>query len=994
MKRERLLFCGSAIATLLASAGPAAAQGAAPAQIEEVVVTGSLIQGASEDAALPVTAITAQDLQKQGSPTSLELLKALPIVGATIGEANPLGSSRSEGTASVNLRGLSPVRTLVLFNGRRLAPINSGTASLTDVNTLPMAAVGRIEVLKDGGAATYGSDAVAGVINFITRRNLDGFEAQASYAYVKGSDGDVQAKLNWGQVWDRGNILVSLGYQHRSELRATDRDWAQPDYLENPTAWSTATNPGIYSVGNAAATAVSFLDPGCAAAGGVVTPLPSVGIARNCLFQATAFQNIVDEQNLGQAYAEVNYRVTDDIEAHLEAFYSRTHARNVATAPSISPTVFPTTASTGGPAAGVIPGRYYIPATNPGLVDLLNRYTSADLGLTAAQYAAARTSGVNAGPNWRPIGLGGNPTSGSGATLTHRDFQVYRVSGGFKGKVPFAKAVDWDLNLTYGEARADSPGVDTLVSRLEYALRGLGGPGCTPGGSNAATSTPGAGPCQYFNPFSTGLQANALTGQANPGFVGRPNSADLVDWFTDPNSAITTNGIFTTELVLSGRLGFLALPGGKVGWAAGAQYRANHVKVSPSDISNLLLNPCIDEGAPISTCASSPSGPFSIFGANAPRDYNQEAKGVYGELSLPITDDIQVQLALRHEKHEAGTTTNPKIAVRWQVFPMLALRASAESTYRAPPLAALDPAINTTVSQAVGTIRVPFIRQGNPDLKPETADNWSAGAILSLGDFRATVDYWRYLLRDQLIIEDGPSLVNALLPASGGNRCADPAFAALRARFTFNSVGCGQAVNIARVVVLNANGPKADLSGIDVVLDYRIRDVWEGDLSFGADFTYNINYKVGGIQQFGTTLAQPFDAVGKLNSGIQPLALPQWRVQAFAEFDRGPHSLRLQVRYADSIVDQRAGSGTASDITAQVPGFPTGTRVLGGVKIKGFLQNDVHYTWRSPWDATFSLSVLNVFDKDPPLARTELSYDAFTANPLGRVIKFGVQKTF
>lgn len=995
MRRYSVLGGSSLLALSLSAAlaGTARAAEDQASDVDAVVVTGSYIAGAAEDAALPVTAVSAQELQRQGSPSNVDLIKGLPIVGPTIaGDANPLGSSRVEGASSINLRGLSNARTLVLFNGRRAAPISSGTQSLVDINSLPTAAVGRIEVLKDGGAATYGSDAIAGVVNFITSRNFEGLEVSASYSAIAGSDGDATFKMNWGKVFDRGNVLISFGFTHRSELRVTERDWATPDYLENPTAWSTSTNPGIYSIGNSAATAVSFVDPGCEALGGQLTPLASVGIARNCLFQATAFQNLVDQQNMGQLYGELNYDVTDNVEFHIDAFYSHTRADNVATAPSIAPTVFPTTTSTGGPGTGIIPGRFFIPASNPGLQDLLARYSAAQLGLTGAQYTTAQTIGVNAGPSWRPFGLGGNPAFGGRQTLTYRDYEVYRVSGGFSGTL--GADTKWDVNVTYGSATAESPGADTIVSRMEYALRGLGGAGCTPGGANPATSTAGLGPCMYFNPFSTGIAGNALTGTGNATYVGHANNAELVDWFTGANVGVTTNSLLTLEAVLNGKLPIFELPGGQIGWAVGAQYRSTAVKIVPDDLSNFNLNPCVDEGAPLANCAAAPTGILSIFGPVTPRDYNQEVKGVFGELSLPFFDSFSMQLAGRYEQHDAGSTFNPKIAVRWQLSSFLALRASAGSTYRAPPQATLDPSIFTTVSQAVGTIRIPFDRTGNPDLLPETADNYNAGFILALGGFKATLDYWRYVVKDQLIIEDGPSLVNALIPASGPNHCGDPAYAALQARFTFFAGGCSTVANVARVKVLNVNGPTVHLSGVDFSSEYRRQDFLGGDLVVSFDATYNIDYRIDAIQQFGLTLQQPFDAVGKLNVGIQPLSLPEWRLQTSLDYQRGNQGFRWQIRYASSIMDQRAGNGTASDITAQVPGFPAGTTVQGGVVVGAFTQHDFYYRWEGPNDLTVNFSVLNVFDTDPPLSRSELSYDAFTANPLGRVFKFGVTKRF
>jgi outer membrane receptor protein involved in Fe transport len=193
MKRTSFLRGGSCLALAIATMG-AMSSGAAHAQqksnegstqVEEVVVTGSFIRGTPEDAALPVDVVSAEELQKRGSPSTVELLKALSISNGVLGDTNQFDSRAqgSEGSGSVNLRGLGSQRTLVLLNGRRMAinPFGAAGAGIVDTNIIPAAAIGRLEVLKDGAAATYGSDAIAGVVNFITKKNFEGLEAGADY---------------------------------------------------------------------------------------------------------------------------------------------------------------------------------------------------------------------------------------------------------------------------------------------------------------------------------------------------------------------------------------------------------------------------------------------------------------------------------------------------------------------------------------------------------------------------------------------------------------------------------------------------------------------------------------------------------------------------------------------------------------------------------------------------------------------------------------------
>jgi Outer membrane receptor for ferrienterochelin and colicins len=243
MLKMKLLAACAAPVLAIGMAVPAAAQEApAPAQgsddesvVPEVVVTGSLIRGTPEDASLPVDVIGSDELARQGSPTGLDLLKNLPTSNGVLGDANQFDSRSqgSEGVASVNLRGLGPQRTLVLLNGKRVVQAGTGIP-VVDINLIPQSAIGRIEILKDGAAATYGSDAVAGVVNFITRSEQRGFQASGDYRYIRGSSGDYTGTVSFGHRKNGFQFFASFGYQHRSALPTTARDFTVQPYPNNP----------------------------------------------------------------------------------------------------------------------------------------------------------------------------------------------------------------------------------------------------------------------------------------------------------------------------------------------------------------------------------------------------------------------------------------------------------------------------------------------------------------------------------------------------------------------------------------------------------------------------------------------------------------------------------------------------------------------------------------------------------------------------------------
>ncbi|MAF28627.1 MAG: TonB-dependent receptor, partial [Croceicoccus sp.] len=259
MKVKSYYLLGSALGAVasIGLAAPAMAQdadtditadqqplGTEPAP-REIVVTGSYLRvGEPEDGALPVDVFGTEELETRGIDSPLEFIKNLPSVGTSLGDSNQYGAGNSQGVGSLNLRNLGRERTLVLFNGRRYMPEPGDGA--VDTNLIPMFALDRIEVLKDGAASTYGSDAIAGVANFVTRRGFDGLVVDGNYTFIDGSDGDWQGSVLFGKNLGDANIMVGAGYQRRSELPTTERSFTQQPFSENPSGYSPVSNPGIY----------------------------------------------------------------------------------------------------------------------------------------------------------------------------------------------------------------------------------------------------------------------------------------------------------------------------------------------------------------------------------------------------------------------------------------------------------------------------------------------------------------------------------------------------------------------------------------------------------------------------------------------------------------------------------------------------------------------------------------------------------------------------
>jgi iron complex outermembrane receptor protein len=992
MLKRRYLCSGSAMAVAMAMGGPALAQQAST--VEEVVVTGSFIRGTPEDAALPVDVISSEDLEKQGSPSTVELLKALPVSSGVLGDTNQFDprAQGSEGSGSVNLRGLGAQRTLVLINGRRMAanPFGQAGAGIVDTNIIPSAAVGRVEVLKDGAAATYGSDAIAGVVNFITRKDFDGLEVNGSYRYIDGSDGDYTTSVLWGHAWENGNVLLSAAYQHRSELSTTERDWATQPYFSNPEGGWSAGNaiapflPVTNTASGAFVPAAGFqLDNGCVPLGGVVQP----GALPACLFAYIPYDNLVEKEDRFQLYGEANAELGENAELHIEAFYSETDVPEWKTSPSYLALQTPT--ATTNPTVGQLPGAvlagYFVPASNPGFI----AYRNANPGQIPAFATGAHIPGVR----YRPMSVGGNPAFDNdyGSSEGRRHYDAFRVSGGIRGT--FANEIGYDFALTYGQETGVRTGYDTIVSRYQLALRGFGalnndtGGGCTAAETNNFTTNAGnaALGCHYFNPFSNGTQQNSITGATNPAFNSAlANNPELVKWFFQEVYTKQTQKLFVADAVFNGELPW-ELPGGNVGWAVGGQFRRNFFTSIYNDLSNIDANPCIDTPVTGSTSCSVRNGPLMFLGTGEQADLESDVYGLFAEMALPVTEDLQIQLAARYEDYggETGSTVNPKISIRYQLTDWLALRGSAGSTFRGPPLTQLTSSSVTALSFIGGAFRAIDIF-GNADLEPEKAKTYSVGAITELGRFKATVDYWRFDFDNPIVAEPSGSMVNTMFPGGSSVNCGAAGFAGLQERFVFQGA-CGIAT-IARVRTFWTNGPAIKTSGIDVLADYDFGDVWGGQFRVGGSATYTLEYKVEDFEVGGVTVEKAFDAAGYLNYQLTATSLPKLKGSVFAEYNRGPHNFRWTVNYIDSYIDQR--------VAIFAPNPVNGAVNPNGAKIDDSWMHEIDYRVLLPWDVTVNLSIDNVFDTEPSFARLDLNYDPFTGNALGRTYKLGVKKVF
>jgi outer membrane receptor protein involved in Fe transport len=1009
------LTSASGVALLIGIAGLASpawsqdAQNNQSTQVEEIVVTGSNIRGSALDAALPVEVYSQKELEKQGSPTALEFAKSLTISGPTTGESYYFGGPNLVGSVNYNLRGLGADKTLVLLNGRRM---NQNTANV------PSIAMARTEILKDGAAVIYGADATGGVVNFITLDHFVGLQAEGQYKQIKGSHGDYTVGVMGGIGEDRVNLLVSAEYEHRSRLNTLERDFTKaslnPVTGYNPAPWSTLTNLTGWQPRGALPAVPTATDVGewGPAVGGLVsdfTPASCAAVggrydnAYTCAYNYIPYYRLVENQDTYRLYAQLKAQVTDHMKFHMDASYGKVDLPQVMGSPAQPVSRGPALTT------GAV-NQFYVPITNPFAAEF-----AAAHGIVGAQGFTPTT--------YRLFGHGGNPyySGGDGFGVADKiTNKVWRLSGGLTGDLgdlaPFAKAVGYDFALTYNDAYNYNTHADTIGYRLEEALNGFGGANCHAvdldpsrfGTQNAAAA--GKNGCQWWNPFSTSFKGQPVRGLANPNYIaGHENPEDLSLWMFDPRAVETKSNNFTADLVFNGLSG-LTLPGGEVGWALGAQYRTFQSRQTVSSAfnngtvqcewpagttsangpgsPNLPANPLPTNDPNFRGCTPDAPGPFVLFAPTIPVQADQSQYSLFGELHVPLFSTVDIQLAARKEKfsNDLGATVY-KVSGKWNVWGPLTLRGSYGTNYQTPPLGvspgAITVAARTYTVAASNWLAAQFITDAN--LKPETAKTANIGAIWQskgLADdhtFRLIVDYFDIKTQDQIgQVADPNAIASLVFNGAGGTiTTCDASKQPLLARITFNSgcaVGMSGVGTFSAVSTRYGNGPGQTTKGFDIQANYGL-PLGPGNLNVNVTATRVTELKTGATTLDGVTISTGDDRLGTLNFATFAQAAPKWRANLGINYGLGRQNFRLGVNYVSAVKDERVGVQYGED----------------GEK---WVTTDFTYRLELPSGMALTMTVANIFDRDPPPAQEEFGYDPWTGNPLGRTFEIGFKKAF
>lgn len=851
----------SVLAAAVAAALPHAASGQQEPPIEEVVVTGTYIPRASQfDSPSPLVVVDRDQIVATGANEIGELIEDLTINTGSQNNPDAFTQNLTIGTTNINLRGLGVASTLVLVNGARQTPSAMATdrgENFVDTSSLPpLIALDRIEILKDGATALYGSEAVAGVVNFLTRRSFDGVEVEIGYQDIPGHDQrDIDLSVLYGVGNDRTHLLAAFSRLDRTMLTTADRRLSSvTDDLSqagNPGSFLIPTRPAhpVYgavwtqafdSNGNGIADFIEptlglpavpnaqppvFADNDCEAvaavdskvvptiAAKVPTPIGDVPLGL-CQFDFGSFWSLVPEEERNIGYVELTHRLSDRVDSRVE-FHIADNEAFSNTSPSFPFARFP-----------------IVEVTHPD-----NPYG------TDVQFIG------------RLIGAGGQPFESSYKSTTRR------IAGTLSGDA--GDAWNWEFGVQFSENDFVIAAPDVLVDRFSASIRGLGGPACDP-----ATGTPGVGSCLYFNPFGS-----ALTG------TGTPNSPELIDHLLGFYGIDATSELLTVGGFVSRELGDLA--GGPAALVVGVQHRAEQLKHDYDEDAN--------------------RNNFIFLVGNPDFEEDRNINALFAELALPISETVNLQLAARHEDYGDIDSTDPKVTVLWQPSDAIAFRGSIGTSFRAPSMFqsfGTQTTLSELIDPNVGTPQFfPVRSQPNPSgapLQPEEADIRNLGLTWFASDaLQLDLDYWSFDYTDVIIEQNAQAILNAA--AQGDAQAASQ---------VIRDAGSGL---LLRVDAYFANASALETDGFDFRVTYDVPTTGRSTYRVGLESTLVLSYDIDDPQ------AGRIDGAGRRNFANFATSMPELRANAFFNWRRDAHLVDLFVRYIDSYIDDRVSLGQGSE---------------------------------------------------------------------------------
>ena len=940
---SRMTWRGAMLATTALCAmswsGVASAQTAGDT-VEEIVVVGSQIEGSKVTAALPVTVVDQAQLDNVAATSGDDLFRSIPQMGDVSFNSSylPNSSNSARGdVGSVNLRNLGVGNTLVLLNGRRVVahPTSRADENLVPVltyntNAIPVSGIKRLEVLRDGAAALYGSDAVAGVVNTVLMDDFDGLTIEAQYGSAEGTnlrEGELSLQAGRNFQEGRGNITLFANYTNRSSLKAWDQDYtstvdktalfAGTSYAGNATlddrltaspwlsaaslaSFGTVRQNGVALTSAAGAFHIQPTTNGacatlignglCLASGAAATA--TTGADRNLRFDTAGTFNpsVMPELERVNLFLTGRYDLTEELQAFGEVGYYTATTHAVQTSTTNLSTLPIAIAASG----------YYNPfgqavfangQANPNRLPGLN-VPAAGLPISMAAY-----NFVDVGPNHVDV-----------------ENEQWRFLGGLKGEKFGFK---WESALLYSKATVEdtSDGISATALQRQMAL-----------------STPDA-----YNPFNGGTLANPSIGD------GRPSSQAALDAIRVKTVRKNTSSLSLIDFKVS-KVDLFALPGGDLGFAAGVEHRRETQKDDRDarlDGTIKFTNSTTGVTYDNDLVGSSPS-PDTKGSRNVTSAYLEFAIPVISpDMEIPFVYNLEAQLAGRYEDFsDAGSVAKPKVAVAWDLVDGLRFRGSWAQGFKAPNLEQVNATLVTRSNNrrdyyrceadrragriatlnACASPATAERRSGNAELKPEESETWGLGVVYEprfvpeeFGRFTFTVDYWRVKQEGIVGLFGGGNAITAdYLARLNGSSFANVVRAAPTADdiAAFAGTGLAPVGQIQYITDQYQNLLPQEARGLDIGVMWNLRGTQYGDFSLNFNAAHLIKFYRSPSPAVSELMAA--QAAGKIDPSIfiggggdliRQGGRPEWKWSASATWSYEQFTVGAFTQYIGDVDD-------------------------------------------------------------------------------------------
>ena len=884
--------------------------------VEEVIVTGSRIARAETDGASPVIAITQEDIRATGEMSLAEVLRQSSI--NSFGSFQPASGSTAQSQATISLRGAGAGRTLVLLDGKRMAGSPSYGGVANNINSIPFSAVERVEVLTDGGSALYGSDALAGVVNVIMRKDFEGAEAYVYQGSPERSGGEQEAfGFTAGLTSDVGNVVISFEHDSREIVYMADRWWSQRNFVDgkdanSATSYFDTLNASFYSCNMFSYASPGFgyeAIPNCVGqsdflAGGKTFDYGGGGVVLYPYNQIMAEDASTGRDTL---FVNYNYDINDNHSINARGMVTKVNGFG-----RFAP----------------VAGFFGVKCSKWGGCPYSAAELQAGYGWTEAEIAAGSspvTDPNNAYDNvsiyYRMRSVG--PRIGSNTDY----FTDYLLD--FTGNIGFA---DYSVFLHHSRADYGHMGYN-------YTLKSV------------ASKLAEDGDFEF---------ANMSASQA-----GKLRYTEV----SEDDMALQHAGFTLIGDVDTG------VGAGPLDWVVGFEYMSTDYRV--------LVDAQREAGNVMGSAGSSSGG-------------YRDVRAWFAEFRLPVTDDIELNLAHRADDYsDFGSANNSKVSLRWQAMDNLVVRGSFSESFIAPTLDSLGMSTSFSADSAIDRVQAAnagvaarsqqkqVYRLANPNLGPETGEYVNFGIVWNpMDNLSIVVDAYELTLENAEVLITANDLLLAEWAGVLGN-ITEPTARIVRNPYVAGSSAVddgtgmcqyGQAQKVPCLGSLKeiyapmANAGGFEISGFDIAIDYNYDTENWGTFRPMLDVTIVDEYMTE--DYFGGPYV---DKAGRNG-------LPDMRANLTLAWDRGDWSAYYQYEYIASMYE------SSSFDVATLTSSASGNLDSHGIQ-------NIQVSYNAPTDTTVTFGIRNINDKDP-IIDSSYEWNSYLYDIYGRTYTVKIDQRF